>query len=69
MSLLYTLDAVDTITQNLVSFEVYESDSGYHILPLSPDCKKGEHLCHPSVRSFNDIKREILIVFQARIIE
>lgn len=70
-TLVYTLDAIDHSDQPVI-FRVYKSGRSYYISPISfdfenPNKYKDEHLCHPSVTGIESIKREVMLVFHAKV--
>lgn len=54
--------------ENGVGSSVWVYKKGRSIYLSSQDSFK-EHLCHPSIKSIEDVKSEILLVFRASVIE
>ena len=48
---------------SIVRHMVYRKGNSYYV--SGPNSR--EHLCHPSVRNDDDVKNEILLVFQTKI--
>lgn len=54
----------DALDGNPIHFSVYEFDGSFEVVRTNPIYR---HLCHPTVKSYEDVKNEILLVFGAHI--